>query len=65
MPSLAIYAWGNNKVGQCGLGNDNTEDRIWEPLQIEGLKEKEISVISAGQDHSIAVDRMFLLIFCH
>ena len=60
----SVYAWGVNKVGQCGLGHTNTP--IVTPQKLKALEGKHIHQISAGTAHSTAwtalpKDRRFVL----
>lgn len=50
----AVYAWGCNEDGQLGDGTNS--DRFL-PIQVGGIiSEKEIIAISAGLNHSLALD---------
>ncbi|CAG0900368.1 unnamed protein product, partial [Darwinula stevensoni] len=47
-----VYAWGNNSMGQCGLGHSSSPVCI--PAKVGGLEGVPIHQISAGTSHSIA-----------
>jgi len=47
-----VYAWGNNAMGQCGLGH--TTSPISTPTKVASLSNMNIHQISAGTSHSLA-----------
>ncbi|XP_037084977.1 probable E3 ubiquitin-protein ligase HERC1 [Pollicipes pollicipes] len=47
-----VFAWGNNSMGQCGLGHTNTP--VWRPRKVLGLEEVAVRQVSAGTSHSCA-----------
>ena len=56
-----MYAWGNNAMGQCGLGH--CQSPITSPKKVLALSGVGIRQISAGTSHSVAwttaaVDRL-------
>ncbi|XP_077974377.1 putative E3 ubiquitin-protein ligase HERC1 isoform X2 [Styela clava] len=46
-----VYSWGNNAMGQCGLGH--TTSPVTTPSKVIGLEGKSVQQISAGTSHSI------------
>jgi len=54
----AVWAWGRNNLGQLG---DGTLNQRLTPVQVLGLEE--IEAISAGQEHSVAIQERSGLIF--
>lgn len=49
-----VFAWGNNKHGQLGLSHDEA-DSFNVPQEVCTFKEKIVSWISAGSNHSVAL----------
>ena len=48
-----VYSWGYNRYGQCGFDrNEDGDDSIYTPRQIEYFDKYEVSVIKCGEDHS-------------
>ena len=47
-----MYAWGNNSMGQCGLGHTTTP--VWRPRRVLGLEGVPVQQVSAGTSHSCA-----------
>ena len=47
-----VYSWGNNAMGQCGLGHTNSP--VTTPIRISALSKLNVNQISAGTSHSIA-----------
>ncbi|XP_018324237.1 probable E3 ubiquitin-protein ligase HERC1 isoform X2 [Agrilus planipennis] len=47
-----VFAWGNNAMGQCGVGHINSP--ISRPQKVLGLVGVNVRQISAGTSHSIA-----------
>ena len=63
----AVYAWGNNSMGQAGQGHCNTP--VTKPKKILGLDGVQIRQIAAGTSHSVAwtalpSDRFVCLCVC-
>lgn len=49
-----VYAWGNNSYGQLGLSLDEF-DSFDTPREVFYFKEKIVSWLSAGTNHSLAL----------
>ena len=47
-----VYSWGNNAMGQCGLGHTNSP--VSTPTKVTALSKSNINQISAGTSHSLA-----------
>nr|CAB3252556.1 probable E3 ubiquitin-protein ligase HERC1 [Phallusia mammillata] len=47
-----VYSWGNNAMGQCGLGH--TTSPISTPTRVTALSNLNVHQISAGTSHSLA-----------
>ena len=47
-----VYAWGNNAMGQCGLGH--AQSPVTRPRKVVGLQGVAVHQISAGTSHSAA-----------
>ncbi|XP_076815895.1 putative E3 ubiquitin-protein ligase HERC1 isoform X3 [Clavelina lepadiformis] len=47
-----VFAWGNNAMGQCGLGH--TTSPVSVPTRVTSLSNMNIHQISAGTSHSLA-----------
>ena len=52
-----VYTWGHSDEGQLGLGDKS--DR-YPPEEIIALKGKHISLISCGNDHTVALSSISL-----
>ena len=48
----AVYAWGNNSMGQTGQGHCHTP--VAKPKQVKGLDGVRVRQIAAGTSHSAA-----------
>ncbi|MBN2137048.1 MAG: right-handed parallel beta-helix repeat-containing protein, partial [Sedimentisphaerales bacterium] len=62
-----VYGWGYNVYGQCGNGDEDSEDRELVPVHVHQGQQpsdpcdpadrlKHIIAVSAGEDHSIALE---------
>lgn len=49
-----MFAWGNNNYGQLGLSVDEFESCTY-PKEVFFFKEKIVSWLGAGTDHSLAL----------
>lgn len=49
-----LFTWGDGQYGKLGHGSTQTE---LVPLQVMGLEDVEISMVSCGSFHTLAVDR--------
>ena len=47
-----VYAWGNNAMGQCGLGH--AQSPVTRPRKVVGLQGVQVHQIAAGTSHSAA-----------
>jgi len=47
-----VYAWGNNAMGQCGLGH--CQGPVTGPKLVTALHGGRVQQISAGTSHSLA-----------
>ena len=47
-----VFAWGNNAMGQCGLGH--CQSPVSRPTEVVGLGCMHVHQISAGTSHSVA-----------
>lgn len=47
-----VYAWGNNVMGQCGQGHNQSP--LTRPKKVQGLDGVPVQQISAGTSHSMA-----------
>ncbi|CAL8069477.1 unnamed protein product [Orchesella dallaii] len=47
-----VFAWGNNSMGQCGVGNSISP--ILKPKKVYGLDGVLVHAVSAGTSHSVA-----------
>jgi len=47
-----VYAWGNNAMGQCGLGH--SQGPVTSPKLVTALRGSRVQQISAGTSHSLA-----------
>ncbi len=55
-----VYSWGNNKFGQLGIGQSDSDEVVISrsrPEKIEGELTGEVSQIYAGNKQSFAVTR--------
>lgn len=50
----SVFAWGSNYFGQLGLSLDET-DSFEDPRELFYFKEKIVSWLSAGSNHSVAL----------
>jgi len=67
MADCEVYAWGNNAMGQCGLGH--CQGPVTSPKLITALRGGRVQQISAGTSHSLAwtaipSDRYVAVCFC-
>ena len=47
-----VYSWGNNAMGQCGLGH--CQGPVTSPKLVTALRGSRVQQISAGTSHSLA-----------
>jgi len=62
-----VYAWGNNAMGQCGLGH--SQGPVTSPKLVTALCGAHVQQVSAGTSHSLAwtaihSDRCIVDCFC-
>jgi len=50
-----VYCFGDNSEGQCGLGDENTDSTISEPVLVRGLENEVISFIGAKDTNCVAI----------